>query len=87
MAQNLPTLDNNGVRIHDASGVETKKERSSSVSPTVLTVDQMDLVQSMEFLSVLQSKVLNATGSEAIRYQQQIVMLVNRIKFLVTNKD
>lgn len=79
------TLDN-GVRIYPAQGVEEVKDKPVP-SQKVIIIDQMDLIQATEMLSVLKSKAEFAQGEDKVNYEKQIVLVEDRIKKLNTQKN
>jgi hypothetical protein len=79
------TLDN-GVQIHSAQGVEVVKDKPAPVQK-VISIEEMDVTQATEMLSVLKSKAEFAQGQDKANYQKQIVMVEERIKKLTTQKN
>lgn len=83
--QESQTLEN-GVRIYPAQGVEVVKEKPVPVQKVII-IDEMDLIQATEMLSVLKSKAEYAQGQDKANYQKQIVLVEERIKKLNNQKN
>ncbi|MCE2712611.1 MAG: hypothetical protein LW688_08730 [Cryomorphaceae bacterium] len=83
--QESQILDN-GIRIYPAQGVEVVKEKPVPTQK-VITIDEMDLVQATEMLSVLKSKSEYSQGQDKANYQKQIALVEERIKKLNIQKN